>query len=417
MTEPDYYKILGITPAADSTEIRQAYRRGVRDAHPDAGGDPERFHAIQTAFETLSQPQSRHEYDTLRGNRKPGWRHRTPGRHAKGRRVKAWRVKTPTPKTGQTVPDDSTTQVMARPWYIDIDPTRRLRYSPSAWRRGTITATIIIAWIIVSTQLTIQILHTDIFPALKALLIPYLLISLLAATAASARTLKHRKHVTTTAIAVLAAGIAWATGFTTTGLLIAAHLVGMVAIPWAVTRLRRAAHLQATVRSALREYNAFGPAGTRPSADRRTATVLRALLERLPAARLFVRVPVGVHRAEYTVVCGKRVAVITPPVARSVEDTGAERLPEAVADVSRLLSGAQVRGFVVWPNLPVERISGANAIIRHLSAPDAAAEIGRWLSDDAYTLHLPTLRRLRDRLAGGDGAGIVPHQQRRTVEV
>lgn len=417
MTEPDYYKILGITPAADPSEIRQAYRRGVRDAHPDAGGDPERFHAIQTAFETLSNPQTRDEYDTLRGTRKPSWRNRTPGRHVKGRRVKAWRVKTPS-STNQPPPtDDSSGQVMARPWFVDIDPARRLRYSPSAWQRGATAAAVICAWITIGTQLSIQVLNADIFPAVKALLIPYLLTSLIAATAASARTLRRRKHIATAIIATLAVIIAWASGFTLIGLLLAGHLIGMVAIPWCVTRLRRAAHLQATVRSALRDYNAFGPAGARPSADRRTATVLRSLLERLPAARLFVRVPVGIHRAEYTVVCGRRVAVIAPPVARTPDDTGAEKLPDAVADVSRLLTGTEVRGFVVWPSLPVDRISGANAIIRHLSAPDAAREIGRWLAEDAYTLHLPTLRRLRDRLAGGDGTGIVPQQQRRTVEV
>ena len=417
MTEPDYYKILGITPAADPTEIRQAYRRGARDAHPDAGGDPERFHAIQTAFETLSNPQLRDEYDTLRGNRKPGWRGRAPGRHVKGRRVKAWRVKTRPAKPEPVAADTSAGQVMSRPWFIDIDPARRLRYSPSTWQRAIIAGAAIATWITISVQLSIQVLETDVFPAIKALLIPYLLIGLIAAGIASARTLRRRKHIATAAIATAAAIIAWATGFTTIGLLLAGHLIGMVTVPWCITRLRRAAHLQATVRSALRDYNAFGPAGARPSADRRTAAVLRSLLERLPSARLFVRVPVGSHRAEYTVVCGRRVAVITPPVARTIDDIGAEGLPDAVADVSRLLTGAHVRGFVVWPNLPVDRISGTNAIIRHLSAPDAAGEIGRWLADDAHTLHLPTLRRLRDRLAGGDGSGIVPQQQRRTVKV
>lgn len=421
MTEPDYYKILGITPAADSSEIRQAYRRGARDAHPDAGGDPDRFHAIQTAYEALSDPTTRAEYDTLRGTRRPGWRTRTPGRHAKGRRVKAWRVRTPNRdprKRGRTEPvNHNTDEVIPRPWFVDIDPGRRLRYSPSAWQRGSIAAIVIIAWTTISVELSIAVFESPAYPAFKALLIPYLLISIIAASAASARTLRRRKHLTTIAIVIIAAAIAWTTDFHHIGLLFAAHLAGMVTIPWCVRRLRMAARLRAAVRSALRDYNAFGPAGARPSADRRTAAVLRSLLERLPAARLFVRVPVGPHRAEYTVVCGRRVAVITPPIARSAEDTGAELLPDAVADVSRLLAGAEVRGFVVWPNLPVDRISGSNAIIRHLSAPDAAGEIGRWLAEDPYTLHLPTLRRLRDRLAGGEPVGIVPQQNRRTVEV
>ncbi|GAA4895053.1 hypothetical protein GCM10023223_05660 [Stackebrandtia albiflava] len=402
---------MGVTPSADTTEIRQAYRRGVRDAHPDAGGDPDRFHAIQTAYEVLSHPHRRAEYDTARGTHR-GWRvGKPPGRHAKGRRVKAWRVQTP------ATDGDNTAEVVARPWFVDINPHRRLRHSPSAWLRGALAAAATTAWLAISTLLAFTVLGGDLYPAVKALVFPYLIVTTVAVAASAARTLKPRKPVARIAILAAAAGVTWLFGPTAIAVQMSAHLVTVATVPWCVRRLRMAARLQAAVRSALRDYNAFGPAGARPSADRRTATVLRSLLERLPAARLFVRVPVGDHRAEYTVVCGRRVAVITPPVARTLDDTGAEHLPDAVADVDRLLPGAEVRGYVVWPHLPVERISGAHAVIRHLSASDAAAEIGRWLADDAYTLHLPTLRRLRDRLAGGDVGGLVPQQNRRTVGV
>ncbi|MGH8881389.1 MAG: J domain-containing protein, partial [Stackebrandtia sp.] len=132
MTEPDYYKILGITPAAELPEIRQAYRRRVRDAHPDAGGDPEEFHALQQAYENLTDPQLRLEHDAAQGNRRPYWRgDRTPGRHSKSRKVKAWRIKTTVDDIVTT--KGGTTDVMARPWFVDIDPQRRLRYAPSVW--------------------------------------------------------------------------------------------------------------------------------------------------------------------------------------------------------------------------------------------------------------------------------------------
>ena len=413
MTEPDYYKILGVTPTAESSQIRQAYRRRVRDAHPDAGGDPEQFHALQEAYENLTDPQLRLEYDAAHGRRRPAWRtHRGTRRHTKNRKVKAWRVNTAVDDTA-TVPTGNT-DVMARPWFIDIDPARRLRYNPSVWQRGIICLLVTAAWLTTGWLLTSGILASDTPPPLKALIIPYALLSTAVVVVAAARARTGSGRLIVVA-AVTGTVIIWITGAADAAVGVATHLTLATAVPWCVARLRRATRLRTAVRSALRQFNAFGPAGARPSADRRTGAVLRALLERLPAARLFVRVPVGTHRAEYTVVCGRRVAVITPPVARTPTDTGADHLPRAVHEVAQLLGNAQVRGFVVWPTLPVDRISGTDAIIRHLSASDAAGEIGRWLGDDPYTLHLPTLRRLRDRLAGADTA--TGRRTRSTVKV
>jgi hypothetical protein len=412
VTEPDYYKILGVTPAAELPEIRQAYRRRVRDAHPDAGGDPETFHALQVAYETLTNAQLRLEYDAARGNRRPA--RRTPGRHAKTRKVKAWRVKTAVDEPTGTF--TGTGEVMSRPWFIDIDPTKRLRYAPSTLLRSTTTGIAVASWLYLSFQLSATVLNSTAHTALKALIVPYVLLVAVTVLIIATRTLRPRRPAGLIAAALAALTVAWLGGGSLIAILLAIHLITAAAVPWSIRRLRIAIRLRAAVRSALREFNAFGPAGARPSADRRTAAVLRALLERIPAARLFVRVPVGAYRAEYTVVCGRRVAVITPPVARAAGDTGAEQLPTAVDDVAQLLHHAQVRGFVVWPNLPVERISGTDAVIRHLSAPDAAGEIGRWLANDPYTLHLPTLRRLRDRLAGADPSASA-RSTRSTVEV
>ncbi|HZE37447.1 MAG TPA: J domain-containing protein [Stackebrandtia sp.] len=413
MTEPDYYKILGVTPAAEAAEIRRAYRHKVRDAHPDAGGDPETFHILQEAYETLTDTQRRLEYDAATGNRRPVWQRgsrRAPGRHTKSRKVKAWRV--------NTVVDDppgGPGEVMARPWFIDIDPNRRLRYAPSVWQRGSICAAAGVVWLYLSIQLCALVLSGSGPAPLRALIVPYVLLVTAFVVAACVRVMRPAKPLATIiGVAAAALIVAWLSGFSLAGVLMGLHLMGAVALPWTVRQLRFAVRLLAAVRTALRDFNAFAPGGARPSADRRTGAVLRTLLERLPAARLFVRVPVGARRAEYTVVCGRRVAVIAPPIPRSAGDSGAAALPGAVDDVSRLLSGVQVRGFVVWPNLPVDRISGADAVIRHLSAPDAAGEIGRWLANDPYTLHLPTLRRLRDRLAAADAATSSP---RHTVEV
>ncbi len=69
----DYYERLGVGPAANAGEIRQAYLRLAREKHPDRFADPAQkqsaqaeFQEITTAFNTLSNPRSRQEYDRER---------------------------------------------------------------------------------------------------------------------------------------------------------------------------------------------------------------------------------------------------------------------------------------------------------------------------------------------------------------
>lgn len=45
--------VLRVPPSADAGAIKQAYRRLARDHHPDRGGDPDRFHELQVAYELL----------------------------------------------------------------------------------------------------------------------------------------------------------------------------------------------------------------------------------------------------------------------------------------------------------------------------------------------------------------------------
>jgi len=58
----NYYERLNIARDADSTAVKRAYFAAVRSHSPDS--DPEGFKAIRVAYETLSDPKKRAEYDS-----------------------------------------------------------------------------------------------------------------------------------------------------------------------------------------------------------------------------------------------------------------------------------------------------------------------------------------------------------------
>lgn len=59
----DPYKMLGVERDADEGAIKLAYRRAVKMAHPDSGGDAEQFARLQAAFDLLKDPVRRRVYD------------------------------------------------------------------------------------------------------------------------------------------------------------------------------------------------------------------------------------------------------------------------------------------------------------------------------------------------------------------
>lgn len=82
MPDSDYYKTLGVSRNASADEIRKAYRKLSRENHPDVKKDDpaaaELFKQVQNAYEVLSDPEKREQYDRYgaafqqAGRRHPG---------------------------------------------------------------------------------------------------------------------------------------------------------------------------------------------------------------------------------------------------------------------------------------------------------------------------------------------------------
>jgi hypothetical protein len=65
----DHYAVLGIEPKSDSETVQRAYSRLAEKYHPNnsATGNKEKFEAVNLAYEVLSDPALRREFDALKG--------------------------------------------------------------------------------------------------------------------------------------------------------------------------------------------------------------------------------------------------------------------------------------------------------------------------------------------------------------
>lgn len=65
--DKDHYATLGVSKDASAGELKRAYRRLAKDLHPDANpGQEERFKEVSHAYDVLSDPARRKEYDEMR---------------------------------------------------------------------------------------------------------------------------------------------------------------------------------------------------------------------------------------------------------------------------------------------------------------------------------------------------------------
>lgn len=67
LNRKDYYKILGVSLKSNDSEIKKAYFGLAKKFHPDVNKAPDaknKFAEINQAYETLSDPEKRRNYDS-----------------------------------------------------------------------------------------------------------------------------------------------------------------------------------------------------------------------------------------------------------------------------------------------------------------------------------------------------------------
>lgn len=59
----NYYEILGVPSSATNADIKEAYTRAMRQAHPDMGGTAQKAQLLNEARQVLLNKERREEYD------------------------------------------------------------------------------------------------------------------------------------------------------------------------------------------------------------------------------------------------------------------------------------------------------------------------------------------------------------------
>ncbi|MEO7123552.1 MAG: DnaJ domain-containing protein [Lacisediminihabitans sp.] len=107
------YEVLGVSPSVSTDELRRAYRRMLRAAHPDTGGSEAEFTAVQRAWERVGTPASRAIYD--RGRPEPS--------------------RTTASRPASASPSDTAWEARPARQFRDSRPSARSYGHPGGWNR------------------------------------------------------------------------------------------------------------------------------------------------------------------------------------------------------------------------------------------------------------------------------------------
>ena len=130
----DPYHVLGVLRGATTAQIKAAHRRLAKRYHPDGStGDEARFLALQEAYQLLSDPERRLEWDRLHapgpvraaGGRRPTTGAVPPRQQPKARSTRIRR------RPRRETPRSRTWSARHVPWWEDFRPGRRAGPSPT----------------------------------------------------------------------------------------------------------------------------------------------------------------------------------------------------------------------------------------------------------------------------------------------
>ena len=359
----DYYELLGVDRSASAAEIKTAYRTLARTMHPDVGGTAGTFRVLQLAYETLTDPVRRADYDgetTAEPEPEPADPAPAQGRRAASRR---W-VYRPGRRDFGDDPQFTPPAVDLRPgdvpWWHEVDPAERVRYVPVTAPDRTATMALAGGWVLL-------------------------------------------------ALAGLLVGLS--------GVVLALWLSVLVATGVVVlVLLRRLLESRRTDRLFDADFCGVvfgGTAEEEVAADeavkRHSAELFADHLTRLPGARIFhgLAWPGSVFAdVDHAVLCGRRLVLVDSkrwlPGHYEVDDDGTvyrnghlfrggtTRLAEGVAAFEALLPEVEVRGvLLLYPNRAGEITIGdpdADAVLETSTPEDFVCDLGEWLADDPATV-------------------------------
>lgn len=362
MHDVDFYELLGVRADASGEQIKSAYRALARTMHPDRGGTAGTFRLLREAYETLSDPVRRAEYDgPAEGDAAvPEQPVATTATRTRTRPARAHRAR----RFGDDpdyVPQEVRLDVGDIPWWDDVATARRVRYA----RQNT----------------------------------------------------PGRAPGVAAGVAVLSLALSLPFGPTLPLVLCWLVLAG-VAVVGGHLFLRRGLGSWRAARAFRDEFaghTVFGTPGTDRDqvGERLTADLLSRYLSRLPAVRIFhgLSWPGSVFAdVDHAVLCGRRLVLVESKLwlpGHYTSDAaggllrdgrrfrgGGSTLAEGLEAFRTLLPDVEVRGALVLYPSRAGRITAGSA---HGEAPPLTPEafvrdIGGWLAADPSTLDRQVFR-------------------------